>query len=294
LSTPLSERVDSNFNRNENGDSGPGPSPRLDVGDHRHPALTILELGSGTGVIVTKLAEIIDQDVDDASPDNILVATDLENVCPLLDQNLSSTTYNSQRIKFSSSRILVRPLEWGNRNHALKISNELGSRSLTHIICSDLVYFPHLLAPLLRSLIHLTSLPSSLPQPTIIISYKTRSLQKESPFWSAFGLWFTYEPVLYRRHRNSPLPSRQGNRESDHPPRNIRSNEDSQPSWARYHAPSSTYIFIAHRRTASLDWNVPEDDGDLLGGVGAHGDQRRKGDDAFDLMLLMSMVDDED
>lgn len=158
------------------------------------------------------------------------------------------------------------------------------------------VYFPHLLAPLLRSLIHLTSLPPSSPQPNIIISYKIRSLLKETPFWSAFGLWFSYEPVLYRRHRKSLLSLNQvnGDYESDCPSLDTHSDGIPDTEWARYHTPSSTYIFVAHRRSISLGWDVPEDDKDLIEGVGAYGDQRTKGDDAFDLMLLMSLVDGED
>lgn len=64
--------------------------------------------------------------------------------------------------------------------------------------------------------------------------------------------------------------------------------------WARYHTPSSTYIFIARRKNISLSWSVPESDKDLLEGVGAYGDRRRKGDDTFELMMLMNMADNED
>ena len=153
-----------------------------------------------------------------------------------------------------------------------------------------------MLAPLLRSLIHLTSLPPSSPQPGIIISYRIRSLPKECPFWLAFGLWFSYEPVLYRPYRQSLLSSHQlnGNYESDRPPSNTHSNEDLEAQWARYNALSSTYVFVAHRKSASIGWSVPEDDKDLLEGIGAYGDRRQKGDDAFELMLLMSLVDNED
>jgi hypothetical protein len=158
------------------------------------------------------------------------------------------------------------------------------------------VYFPHLLAPLLRTLIHLTSLAPSSPQPGIIISYRIRSLPKEIPFWSAFGLWFSYEPVLYRRDRRPPLPSLQGSAgyESDHPLLNNHSNGDPEAKWARFHSPSSTYIFIARRKSSSLRWSVPGDDKDLLEGVGACGNQRQKGDDAFELMLLMDLLNNED
>ena len=158
------------------------------------------------------------------------------------------------------------------------------------------VYFPDLLAPLLRSLIQLTSLPPSSPQPTIIISYRIRSLPKEIPFWSAFGLWFSYEPVLYRRSQHPLLPSHQenGDYETGRPPSNTHSNVEPETDWARYHAASSTYIFIAHRKNISLNWSVPEGDRDLLEGVGAYGDRRRKGDDVFELMMLMDMAGNED
>lgn len=57
-STSLSSQVDSNFNHKRPSSSEPGPRPDLDVEDAPRP-LTILELGSGTGIIVAKLAEII-------------------------------------------------------------------------------------------------------------------------------------------------------------------------------------------------------------------------------------------
>ena len=75
-------------------------------------------------------------------PDDFLIATDLDSVCPLLDENLSSVAKESRRTELPSPHILVRPLEWGNLNHTIKIFNELGPRNLTHIICSDLVRYP--------------------------------------------------------------------------------------------------------------------------------------------------------
>ncbi len=130
---------------------------------------------------------------------------------------------------------------------------------------SQQVYFPNLFAPLLRSLIHLTSLSSS-ETPKIVISHKIRSLHKEMPFWSAFGLWFEFSPVLARR--------RQG-------------------SWCRF-SPSGcddvVFIFIARRRPESFQWEIPTNDSDLLAGWQTG---TRKGDDTFESLLLMAM-DDED
>ena len=53
------------------------------------------------------------------------------------------------------------------------------------------------------------------------------------------------------------------------------------------------YVFDARRRPESLGWAVPADDGALLGGVGARGDARRKGDDTFEMLLLMGLPSDE-
>ncbi len=86
------------------------------------------------------------------------------------------------------------------------------------------------------------------------------------PFWSAFGLWFEFSPVLARR--------RQG-------------------SWCRF-SPSGcddvVFIFIARRRPESFQWEIPTNDSDLLAGWQTG---TRKGDDTFESLLLMAM-DDED
>ena len=190
--------------------------------------------------------------------------------------------------------IFIRPLAWGNEHHCSAIASELfaphgGSRMLTHIICSDLVcslrgshaityqltvqiYFPELLAPLLRTLIHLSAPPFSRP-PTrndagvaILISYKVRSLPKETPFWLAFGLWFRFEPVLAT---NTTVGSQ----------------------WQQHEAvqDDTPFIFIAHRRPESFHWTVPLDDKDLLSGRGAMGSDTAKSDDTFETLLFMRL-----
>ena len=161
----LSEPGCANLNRDEGGHPNPsGPSSSSDLDPEGSPtSLTILELGSGTGIIIAKLAEIINKGATDVPtgqfqislslssclksrpslhPDDFLIATDLDSVCSLLDENLSSVAKESRRAERPSPRILVRPLEWGNLNDTTKIFNELGSRNLTHIICSDLVRYP--------------------------------------------------------------------------------------------------------------------------------------------------------
>ena len=131
------------------------------------------------------------------------------------------------------------------------------------------MYFPELLAPLLRSLLHLTApsaaaLPAASPQ--VVLSYKIRSLSKEAPFWSAFGLWFAFAPVL------------------------VRARSENGSAWRRFDAcgDGEVFLFVARRRSESF-WIVPEDDVALLDGVGARGTEERKSDDGFELLLLMNM-----
>jgi hypothetical protein len=135
------------------------------------------------------------------------------------------------------------------------------------------VYFPELAAPLLRTLLYLTAPVPTLPavKPQVILSYKIRSLPKETPFWSVFGLWFTFTPVLVRAR-----------------------SEDNSGRWERFDSrgEGEVLLFVAQRKSESFSWTVPEDDVALLEGVGALGTRERKGDDRFEVFLLMR-VDDE-
>ncbi|KAG1750074.1 hypothetical protein EDB19DRAFT_1677772 [Suillus lakei] len=213
-----------------------------------------LELGSGTGIVAAKIAQAAA-----LSGRDLVIATDLPEVCPLLEKNLFVTPKGDSA---NTQVTLVRPLSWGNYDHAINIARELklvddptghDHGCITHIICSDLVYFPELLAPLLRTLLHLTSPPSVSifeSQPRVIMSYKIRSLSKETPFWLAFGLWFSFEP------------------------------------WQRFGSDVGedgdlAFIFVARRRPESLSWIIPSEDIDLLGG--------KKSDETFETLLLMGL-----
>ncbi|KAK0193945.1 putative methyltransferase-domain-containing protein [Armillaria mellea] len=217
---------------------------------------TMVELGSGTGIIARSLSRSL------TSGRDIIVSTDLPEVCPLLDENLRAE---------SNGVVFVRPLAWGNFQHVSDIASEfIANRNLSHIICSDLIYFSELLAPLLRTLIHLTSPSVTSSSPALIISYKVRSLEKETPFWIAFGLYFSFQPVLSRRRFT-----------------------DSEQPWQRLGSSfeDTTFIFVAQRRPGSFVWQIPTNDHDLLAGVGALGTDTPKGDEYFESLLLMTMDD---
>lgn len=132
------------------------------------------------------------------------------------------------------------------------------------------MYFPELIGPLLRTLLHLTApVPiETSPQvsPQVFLSYKIRSLSKEAPFWSAFGLWFTFTPVLVRAR-----------------------SKDNSSGWERFDSggDGEVFLFVARRRSESFSWIVPDDDVALLEGVGAQGTEERKYDDGFEMLLLM-------
>jgi len=221
--------------------------PRFDLG----PRAVAVELGAGTGAAGLALAA--------AHPHARVVLTDLPEVCPLLQVNARGY-----------AGVEVRPLAWGRAAHAQALRDELSLTPISHVICSDLVYFPELLAPLLRSLLHLTTPTRASPaaSPQVVLSYKIRSLTKETAFWSAFGLWFSLAPVLVRPRL-----------------------DDNGGRWARFDAcgDGEVFVFVARRKPESFAWAVPEDDGALLEGVGARGTAERKGDDGFELFLLMNV-----
>lgn len=127
-----------------------------------------------------------------------------------------------------------------------------------------------MLAPLLRTLLQLTSPPFSFQAVngdavTVVISYKIRSLSKETPFWTAFGLWFEYEPVLVKERALGDL-------------------------WQRFDTLiDDTFVFTGRRRLVSFSWQIPLNDNDLLLGRGAMGNNDAKEDDTFETLLLMSL-----
>ncbi|KII85089.1 hypothetical protein PLICRDRAFT_116434 [Plicaturopsis crispa FD-325 SS-3] len=230
-----------------------------DCNELEHQSFRIIELGSGTGIVSALMGETIARPQRD-----VIFATDLPEVCPLIEHNLRDLDRDVVR---------VRPLSWGNHEHALNILDELQKSGLeqgiSHIICSDLVYFPELLGPLLRSLIQLSSPPFALSEPvTVVISYKVRSLAKETPFWSAFGTWFTFSPVLAKL-RDGPHRDR----------------------WERFGSKleGPVYVFVARRRPESFVWSVPADDWELLQGCGS-----RAGYDTFETLMLLSVMEEDD
>ncbi|PWN54384.1 hypothetical protein IE53DRAFT_308409 [Violaceomyces palustris] len=189
-------------------------------GENRGSVVAV-ELGSGAGFAGLHLARQLklllgenNQTSSSLHERDKVILTDLPNVVPLLERNTRRAGFDPTDRGTNSSpsnrrvAVTVRPASWGNQKEAQDILKELskqefppsGSRPykrnpLSHIICSDLVYFPELLPPLLRSLIFLSEPGEDGHTPEVVISYKIRSLTKEQPFWSAFGAWFDFVAV---------------------------------------------------------------------------------------------------
>ncbi|CAE7080012.1 unnamed protein product [Rhizoctonia solani] len=232
--------------------------------------LTVVEVGSGTGYAGMHLAQQISlfrhRGVDRGRPaSDMVILTDLPNVIPLLDKGLQEHTGSFGRVE-----VRAQALAWGDADHAAALTRGLSDsgRSITHVLCSDLVYFPFLYPPLLRTLLTLTSPPFCDPGTEIIIGYRMRSLVKESPFWQVFGTWFTFQAVLAKRKR---------------------SGGDEEDSWDRFGQTNDTLIFVATRRPESLKWEVPVLDGQLMSGYGPTPPTL---DDTFESLLMFGIADD--
>ena len=114
-------------------DSADGDFDPPFVGD-RPLALGVIELGSGTGVVAASVARTLRRT---SSSSGFVIATDLPDVCPLLQHNLGITPRTSMADS-DLDVVFVRPLAWGNLDHAIAIANEFGTCRLTHVVCSDL------------------------------------------------------------------------------------------------------------------------------------------------------------
>ncbi|GAA5828968.1 hypothetical protein JCM3766R1_003885 [Sporobolomyces carnicolor] len=258
------------------------PCPLYPVCEKTSRRRTILEIGSGTGFLGLSLAPHL-------SSTDTLVLTDLENVCPLLDKNLSDARHRWRNRRRRSTHTagegssskpddeptcLVRPLPWGDLEF---LNSEIKRAGLLPdvILASDLVYFPFLYPPLLRTLLGLTEWQASddprrrsMQGPTLIFSYKIRSLVREQPFWEAFGRWFEFEAVQIGKFQDEEEDEAKDGGDRDEmataekkdDPVSIRRSKTR--TWSRFGAAHKTgsgrddsdelYIFIAHRRIATL------------------------------------------
>ena len=277
---------------------------------------TVLELGSGTGFLSLAIAPSLRRN---RSKKTALIMTDLDNVCPLLEDNLARA---QQRWSRSTERdlvgtdptdqgraaaaasdadqvdVLVRPLPWGDETSLLRLVKKEEFKP-DIILASDLIYFEFLYGPLLRTLIALTE-PMTLTAgnynptpttPTVIFSYKVRSLTREEPFWRAFGTfhlrlgplkafridhfcpcsgrWFELDPVQVGRTRRPDPPAAAPNADREQCQSGDPSPEVAQKKveWTRYGSRMGSadmggtsigdkddelYVFVCRRHPSTL------------------------------------------
>ncbi|KAE8226744.1 hypothetical protein CF319_g717 [Tilletia indica] len=289
--------------------------------------ITILELGAGAGYGGLHLCKCLElhaqrrrkeqgeggpkvasvQGGKDVRPRVLL--TDLPNVLPLLDRNIAQAQASDKTLA-DHVDVQAWPCAWGDEEQAQDILRYLSTSTptpvLTHLLAADLVYFPELFPPLLRSLLWLTepvNLEDSTPAtPEVIFTYKVRSLVKEQPFWAAFGSWFQFEAVICRR-KFDPSQKEQdeesewrrfGERRSDvalaiMPTSEKQDDEDEDSD-------QQVYVFLARRRPCTFGWTAPKDDQALMYGRR----ERREAttgevlvatelDDTFEMLLLNSI-----
>ena len=117
------------------------------------PPLCVVELGSGTGFVGINLAKNLFSSESYNACDDIIILTDLPDVCSLLSDNISREKQNQSFTSTSSpvktENLIVHPLPWGVRQGTESLAHVLNTRSrvhdrhlhrhITHVICSDLV-----------------------------------------------------------------------------------------------------------------------------------------------------------
>lgn len=127
--------------------------------------ISVIELGCGTGIAGLHFIQKFHP--------REFIFTDLKEALHVIEKNLGMTEIPVE------TTVLVQEYSWG-------ISKS--QKTFDFIICSDLVYFPELFQPLIDSLLDLSD------EKTIIyLSYKKRSISKESLFFQMFGQYFDYE-----------------------------------------------------------------------------------------------------
>ncbi|WFD31723.1 hypothetical protein MSPP1_002762 [Malassezia sp. CBS 17886] len=218
------------------------------------PPVCIVELGAGVGTAGLGVARAMMRRNGLRQTPDTLILTDLREFCPLLERNAREMTHPATAPAARAVHVHVRALRWGDGEAAHAVRTEVAreDKHVTHVLCSDLVYFLELLAPLLRTLLDMTA-PQSGCTPEVVIGYKIRSLTKEEPFWAAFGSWFEFDvvqcaPRAALHPRWTPFGS----------------------SAAHLAGPERVdddyFVFVARRKRSTWDAHAPRSDARLLAG----------------------------
>ncbi|KAM0937343.1 putative lysine methyltransferase, S-adenosyl-L-methionine-dependent methyltransferase [Dioscorea sansibarensis] len=147
-----------------------------------NPNLRILELGSGTGLLGLAAAAILRAHV---------TLTDLPHVLPNLRFNADS---NADTITSRGGSVQIRQLQWGNRVDADALG---GAEAFDAVLASDVVYYEHLLDPLLETLRVFVN-----AEKVFVMGHLRRWKKRDAVFFRKARKVFDVLPV----HADAPLP----------------------------------------------------------------------------------------
>ncbi|XP_031255195.1 protein N-lysine methyltransferase METTL21A-like [Pistacia vera] len=143
--------------------------------DHRH--LSILELGSGTGLVGIAAAVILGANV---------TLTDLPHVIPNLQFNAHA---NANLLSLQGGTAHVAPLRWGEADDVNVIEREFDL-----ILASDVVYHDHLYDPLLETLRLFLNSGKEKKKMTFVMAH-LRRWKKDSVFFKKAKKMFDVQTI---------------------------------------------------------------------------------------------------
>ncbi|CAG8539499.1 2764_t:CDS:2 [Paraglomus occultum] len=187
---------------------------------------TILELGSGTGYLGITLASRL-------VPPFTLILTDLPDVLPLLNRNVSNNS------RANTDHIIVAPLEWGNSAHSECINSK---HRIDLVIASDLVYFPELFDPLIKTLLEICG-----EETIVVFGYKVRAQWKEEAFWEQVGRFFYLKAVRVNTKARTGICNtvREGTTKVDERENVV---EENEANFRIFGEEDGIFIFIGRKR----------------------------------------------
>ncbi|RRT53878.1 hypothetical protein B296_00039229 [Ensete ventricosum] len=169
----------------------PAASSLVSLLDSRPSALLlpatsrILELGSGTGLVGIAAAAILGVSV---------TLTDLPHVLPNLRFNAES---NAAAVAARGGSLDVRQLRWGEDEDAAALVD--GEAAFDVVVASDVVYYEHLIDPLLRTLRVFVK-----GEAAFVMAHLRRWKKRDSVFFRKARKLFDVALV----HTDSPLPGK--------------------------------------------------------------------------------------
>jgi hypothetical protein len=160
----------------------------------------IIELGAGTGYVSLALAALMDS----LNLDYDVYATDTTSALSLLRMNLAAnnrlhldTSLEAMESGHGRRHVKAVVLDWTCPEQSPLFSESLlspGHFDEKWIIFSDCVYWRHLHAPLLQTLLYLMDAWSNDDVVVVVwFSYRQRSMEKESEFFLRLGVHFEME-----------------------------------------------------------------------------------------------------